>query len=97
MRVNNKRYEAIFYQLIENSNEVAKEELFPYLNSMYTIEELTNMSEKTRDEINQITYNFLIEKSSKKSVWFMISEYLGKYYIAMYYDNKYNRANGEDL
>lgn len=97
MRVNNKRYEAIFYQLIENSNEIAQTELFPYLNSMYSIEDLTNMSEKTRDEINQITYNFLIEKSSKKSVWFMISEYLGKYYIAMYYDNKYNRANGEDL
>lgn len=97
MTVSNKRYEAIFYQLIENSNEVAKEELFPYLNSMYSIEDLTNMSEKTRDEINQITYNFLIEKSSKKSVWFMISEYLGKYYITMYYDNEYNRANGEDL
>ena len=34
---------------------------------------------------------------SKRSVWFMISEYYGKYYIIMYYDNEYNRANGEDL
>lgn len=32
-----------------------------------------------------------------KPVWFMISEYGGKYYITMYYDNEYNRANGEDL
>ena len=32
-----------------------------------------------------------------KQVWFMISEYYGKYYISMYYDNKLNEANGEDL
>jgi len=27
----------------------------------------------------------------------MISDFQGKYYITMYYDNEYNRANGEDL
>ena len=35
--------------------------------------------------------------STKKSVWFMISESYGKYYIIMFYDNEYNRANGEEL
>lgn len=40
----------------------------------------------------------IFETISKKNVWFMISksEY-GKYYISMFYDNEYNRANGEDL
>lgn len=33
----------------------------------------------------------------KKVVWFMIGEFYGKYRIAMYYDNKYNEADGEDL
>ena len=33
----------------------------------------------------------------KKTVWFMISMFYGQYYIVMYYDNEYNRANGEDL
>lgn len=33
----------------------------------------------------------------ERLVWFMISESYGKYYIIMYYDNKYNEANGEDL
>lgn len=33
----------------------------------------------------------------KRPVWFMISDYYGKYYISMFYDNEYNRANGEDL
>ena len=32
-----------------------------------------------------------------KSVWFMIADFYGKYYICMFYDNCYNQANGEDL
>lgn len=32
-----------------------------------------------------------------KPVWFRICESYGKYYIAMYYDNEYNRSHGEDL
>lgn len=32
-----------------------------------------------------------------RSVWFMINELYGKYYIIIFYDNEYNRANGEDL
>jgi len=34
---------------------------------------------------------------TKRSVWFMINELSGKYRIMMYYDNEYNRADGEDL
>ena len=33
----------------------------------------------------------------KNSVWFVINEFKGKYYISIYYDNEYNKANGEDL
>lgn len=32
-----------------------------------------------------------------KSVWFMIADFYGKYFISMFYDNKLNQANGEDL
>lgn len=35
--------------------------------------------------------------SANKVVWFRISEHYGQYYISMYYDNIYNKANGEDL
>lgn len=41
--------------------------------------------------------DYATEIIMKKSVWFMISKYLGMYYITMFYDNEYNRANGEDL
>ena len=34
---------------------------------------------------------------TKRIVWFTISELYGKYYIAIYYDNEFNRAHGEDL
>ena len=37
------------------------------------------------------------ELLAKKSVWFMIDERNGQYGILMYYDNKQNEANGEDL
>lgn len=37
------------------------------------------------------------EKAKHKHVWFRIFESYGNYYITMYYDNKYNQANGEDL
>ena len=57
MTVNNKRYEASFYQ--KSTNE-----------SSYF---------------------------ANKNVWFMIDEFLGKYRILMFYDNKLNQANGEDL
>jgi len=47
----------------------------------------------------------LTEEEAKRSaaetinrpVWFRIAENYGKYYILMFYDNKYNEANGEDL
>lgn len=32
-----------------------------------------------------------------KPVWFRICEVGNKYYIAIFYDNEFNRANGEDL
>ncbi|MBQ8773572.1 MAG: hypothetical protein IJZ17_03750, partial [Muribaculaceae bacterium] len=37
------------------------------------------------------------DKMGKKSVWFMIDKGLMGYRICMYYDNKYNEANGDDL
>ena len=33
----------------------------------------------------------------KRVVWFTIGQYPDGYYIWMYYDNKYNQANGSDL
>ena len=46
---------------------------------------------------SSVFVSYAVEVASNKSVWFMIAERLGGYYIAMYYDNGYNQAKGEDL
>ena len=48
-------------------------------------------------DIYKMSVNYATEIISKKPVWFMISNSGGEYYISMYYDNEYNKANGEDL
>ena len=87
--VHKKRYEAVFYQKTDETFMAKQiEAAFP----QYTKEQLANPSEELRAEI----VNFVTQYISKKAVWFMINERLGKYCITMYYDNEYNNANGED-
>ncbi len=96
--VNKKRYEAIFYQLPTAIDTVAvREKLRPILLSKYTEEQLANPTEEVQSEIMKVAMDYALEDCSKRPVWFMIADYYGKYYIAMFYDNEYNRANGEDL
>lgn len=103
--LNNKRYEAIYFQApqidslaIERNVE---KELVPIITSKYTKEELANPTEdqvkEIADFIAKYSTEYTMQLYSKKQVWFIISEHYGKYYICMYYDNKYNQANGEDL
>lgn len=56
------------------------------------------MSNEERTSIGEnFAFDYIIDKMEKLSVWFMIKEEYGKYYILLYYDNGYNQANGEDL
>ena len=74
MRVNNKRFEAVFYQLA-----------------------LNNLSESKKNFVDA-TYNYIeTVQTLAKPVWFIIDEEYGKYRICIYYDNKYNQADGDDL
>jgi len=100
LSVKNKRYEAVFYQLpadLDSVAPVAIAEISPLLLSKYTKEQLSNPTEEMKEDILKTTISYLLEKYSKRTVWFMISSLSGQYYISMYYDNEYNRANGEDL
>ena len=96
--VHKKRYEAIFYQLATAIDTVAvREKLRPFLLSKYTEEQLANPTEEIQSEITKLVRGYAMEDFSKRPVWFMIADCYGEYYITMYYDNEYNRANGEDL
>ncbi|WP_288815639.1 hypothetical protein [uncultured Alistipes sp.] len=99
MLVHKKRYEAAYCQLpptVVDSVSIRKE-IMSVLFSKYSEEQLVNASEESRKEMIMAVLADLLGRYSKKSVWFMISDYYGKYYITMFYDNEYNRANGEDL
>lgn len=92
MTVNNKRYDAGFYQVPRDTMAI-KSSLRGMMNILVD-EEFDDLSEDGRAEL---AANEIMELLSKKKVWFMIDEVYGLYKILMFYDNEYNHANGEDL
>lgn len=96
--VNKKRYEAVYYQQPAAIDTVTVvEKMKSILLSKYTKEQLANPTEELQQDIVKLSTEYVLEQYTKKPVWFIISDYYGKYYITMFYDNEYNRANGEDL
>jgi hypothetical protein len=93
--VHKKRYEAVFYQQPANLDTTAiAKEMQDFLLTKYTEEQLANPAEDEQKDMMMAVTSYMLDKISKKVVWFMISEYYGKYYITILYDNEYNRANG---
>lgn len=96
MSIKNKRYQAAYYQNPIMDSTMRTKMILDLLSSKYnyTVEQVATLTvEEQTKLLSDLTYDIV----SKKSVWFMISERYGEYYILMYYDNEYNRANGEDL
>lgn len=97
-KIGHTRCEAVFYQKSVAIDTVAvAERLAEKLLSKYTEEQLENPTEEIQSELIKLSVEYLMEDWSKRSVWFMISDFHGEFYITMFYDNEYNRANGEDL
>ena len=93
--VHDKRYEASFYQISQLDTVAIYNKSKQSLLSKYTQEQLDNPTEEISTEIrmeyitNILKYDLQnISATYNKSVWFMIAERAGKYYICMYYDNK---------
>ena len=96
MGINNKEYVAYYLQDPDFENIDAKIQIA--IKEKYSAEELREPSETVKNDIKDIT-NKILGYHFMKRVWFCIERYRdnGEYYICMYYDNKYNQANGEDL
>ena len=62
------------------------------LYSKYTEEQIKNPTEEMKVEIFRESLIAMLEVVTKKPVWFTISEFQGKYYISMFYDNVYNQV-----
>ena len=102
MIVNSKRYEAVFYQHLEERTKYP-EKIEDYLLSVFSQEQLDNPNEEEKLQISNMKLEFTkvamqdIFTSDARSVWFMISNERAGYKILMFYDNNLNRSNGEDL
>ena len=99
--INNKSYMALFYQFCQQDTVAIYNKSKQSLLSKYTQEQLDNPTDEISAEIrikyifNKYDYQI---KSLNKSVGFMLSEEsTGEYRIYMFYDNRYNEADGEDL
>lgn len=98
MSVNKKRYEAVFYQAPESLDTAAiQSQILPKIMEEFTQEELANPSEEVQAKIIEKAFMYTFQIVENKAVWFMIDKSGGSYRILMYYDNKLNQANGEDL
>ncbi len=51
----------------------------------------------TNELVNEVFKNIVYDMIAKKQVWFTIMQFNSQYLIALFYDNLYNQANGEDL
>ena len=76
--------------------------------TQYTEEEYTEEMMMRRDKMLDYCKSKLVElckgieravagPSAMKQVWFTISEFGGQYKIMMFYENRYNEADGSDL
>ena len=100
MNIQNKEFDALFFQKpdVELIDTVAIDEaLREKMLVKYTKEQLENPTKEIEKELGLLRVEYFLEYIKKKPVWFKISTFRGEYYITMYYDNAYNRANGEDL
>jgi len=89
--VNNKRYEASFYQKSVKYDSLINER------DLLVAKDTLNDKENDRfyaliEETIKVSLNSL-----NKGVWFMIDEDYRKYRILIFYENEYNKANGEGL
>ena len=97
IRVKDKRYEAIFYQV---DTTATKKELERVLEKKYGVKKVEDLPEDKKMEASKYIQNYaydLFSSALNRQVWFMIDERYGEYRILMFYDNCYNQANGEDL
>lgn len=89
LSVNKKRYEAVFYQKPTDYDSLAIEK-----NNLFKKEQF---NEEDKERLRVILRRMFDAYNSKKVVWFSILERTGEYYIVIFYENRFNSANGEDL
>lgn len=86
MSVNKKRYQASYFQIPEggiDSTTIMKETQ-SFIFSKYSQEQLSSLTEEQTQELMTEVLLYMTEKFYNRSVWFMIDEMYGDYYIGIY-------------
>ena len=100
MMVHKKQYQAGFFQKPDPAlmdTLAIQQELRVELLKEFTSEQIEKGGEEIEKAGTRLATMKALDIMSKMPVWFSIGESRGRYYISIYYDNEYNRANGEDL
>ena len=100
MVVHKKQYQAIFYQLPDESKTdtlKVRQLLSEIIDKEYPEYDHLLDGPKKQQMQNEISMKITMALIEKKIVWFTISEFAGKYFIGMFYDNMYNRKITEDI
>lgn len=100
MNINKKVYEAVFYQRPDTAkidDDAILTQVYIDLSSKYSVDQLVSPTEEIQKEIISAAIHKTMESARMKPVWFKIISHHGEYYIALFYDNEYNHADGEDL
>jgi hypothetical protein len=90
--IKKKRYEAVFYQKTLKYDSISNEKELLFAKD--------NLNEKESERLTELISESFKENLNcfNKPVWFMIQETgYDKYRIVIYYENEYNKANGEGL
>lgn len=89
------RYNNLYYQFKNNSK------YRPLFGGEIKEDENISYEMNVRKKMYQTTFGQMNKEKSfddySRIVWFTINKEYGKYGITIYYDNGYNKANGEDL
>lgn len=97
MLVNNKTYDAIFFQNPDIDTVALRNQFKEEISNGYTKDQQGKTAEEIKEIIIENIASFCYDMMRNKIVWFRIKRDFDGYYIVMYYDNEYNRAHGEDL
>lgn len=109
MTINDKRYQASFHQQFTSkefwdlwNDSIYRNEWFNNNYYDYELDSIYNMCEDEMEFLEKIAKSFWeehwLDAINNNDVWFTISsDRNNKYRIVLYYDNKRNRPNGEDL
>ena len=96
--VHKKRYEATFRQsLTDEEMKQLGEKHIKAIKEKYHLGALDKLEGNVRKEAIEELSKGMKDIMKNRVVWFMIDERYGKYGILMFYDNRANKASGEDL